>query len=85
MPPEPKMTLIEFLAAIHRQPGWQNWYADHKSAPKPDDQWTKLVTRVLEPDDAQLVLNENAGGIEAKVNAEKTPAQIVWTAATVWQ
>jgi hypothetical protein len=79
MPPEPKMTLIDFLIELNKNPGWQRKFKEG------GQQWQDLVERNLSPDDAALVLSGDRAAIDAKVDAEKTSAQIVWTLSIVWQ
>ncbi|HEU0303813.1 MAG TPA: hypothetical protein VFR32_04455 [Gaiellaceae bacterium] len=73
------MTLIEFLIKFHQTRGWQQLY---RNGGQP---WTNLVNRELaDPADAELILTEDQAGIEAKVDAQKTAAHIVWLNSTVW-
>lgn len=73
-----KKTLIEFLIDLAKNPAMQRKYQQGGA------QWQQLVERELSAEDAALVLSEDRAAIEAKVNAQKTPAHIVWTSATVW-
>jgi len=80
-------TLIEFLVDLAKNKNnMQNKWKKKKVEGDPDD-WETLVKAELSPTDATLMLNpdENRDAIEAKVNADKKQADIVWTAATVWQ
>lgn len=74
-----KKELIEFLVDLAKNPAMQRKYQQG------GEQWKQLVERELSAEDAALVLSEDRAAIEAKVNAQKTAAQIVWTMATVWQ
>lgn len=75
----PEMSLIDFLIKLNKTPGWQQLYKDGGA------QWKNLVNRELSDDDAELVLNEDQAGIEAKVGAQKNSTHIVWLSSTVWQ
>jgi len=79
MPPESKMSLIDFLVKFNKTPGWQQLYRAG------GDPWKNHVERLLSPQDATLILTEDQAGIEAKVNAQKDATHTVWLNSTVWQ
>ncbi len=82
----PKKTLIQFLVDLADDKNMQKKWERKKNHGK-SDQWADLVMDELSGADAALMLepDENRDAIEAKVNADKKQADIVWTAATVWQ